>query len=120
MLFFMAVMEREAGTEKRLDDFKESVNQRFDGVDKRFDQVDKRFEQVDKRFDQVDKRFEQVDKRFEQVDTDIRELRSDMKTGFAEVNARFDAMQRTMIIGFVSLVGTVVASVLGGILITQL
>jgi predicted ribonuclease toxin of YeeF-YezG toxin-antitoxin module len=99
MLFFMAVMEREAWTDQRLDDLKESVNQRFD---------------------QVDKRFDQVDKKFEQVDTDIRELRSDMKTGFAEINARFDAMQRTMIIGFVSLVGTVVASVLGGILLTQL
>ncbi len=106
MLSFMAVMAREQWTDQRLDDLKESVNQRFD--------------QVDKRFDQVDKRFDQIDKKFEQVDADIRELRSDMKTGFAEVNARFDAMQRTMIIGFVSLVGTVVASVLGGILITQL
>ncbi len=99
MLSFMAVMAREQWTDGRLDDLKENVNERFDGVDKRFDQVDKKFEQVD---------------------MDIRELRSDMKTGFAEVNARFDAMQRTMIIGFISLVGTVVASVLGGILITQL
>jgi predicted ribonuclease toxin of YeeF-YezG toxin-antitoxin module len=95
----MAVMAREEWTDQRLDDLKESVNQRFDQVDKRFDEVDKRFEQVDR---------------------DIRELRSDMKTGFAEVNARFDALQRTMIVGFVSLVGTVVASVLGGILLTQL
>ena len=106
----MAVMAREAWTDERLDDLKENVNQRFDEVDKRFDQVDKRFDRVE---------------------ADIRELRSDMKrgferidgemkAGFAEVNARFDAMQRTMIIGFVSMIGSVVVSVLGGILVTQL
>ncbi|MGQ9609280.1 MAG: hypothetical protein ACUVWN_08255 [bacterium] len=44
-----------------------SLNEFKDSVDKRFEQVDKRFEQVDKRFEQVDKRFEQVDKRFEQI-----------------------------------------------------
>lgn len=102
MLFFMAVMAREQWTDQRLDDFKENVNQRFD--------------QVDKRFDQVDKRFDQVDKKFERVDTDIRELRSDMKTGFAEVNARFDAMQRAMLIGFVTLFTGIAASIITAIL----
>jgi len=95
MLFFMAVMAREQWTDQRLDDFKENVNQRFD---------------------QVDKRFDQVDKKFEQVDTDIRELRSDMKTGFAEVNARFDAMQRAMLIGFVTLFTGIAASIITAIL----
>lgn len=99
MLLSMAVMAREAWTDERLDDL--SVH-------------------VDRRFDRVDERFDQVDQRFKRVEADIRELRSDMKTGFAEVNARFDSMQRTMIIGFVTLIGSVVASVLGGILITQL
>jgi septal ring factor EnvC (AmiA/AmiB activator) len=102
MLFFMTMMAREAWTDEWLDDLKENVNQRFDQVDKRFDQVERRFEQVDKRFEQVDKRFAQVDARFDAV------------------NARFDAMQRTMIIGFVSTIGSVVVSVLGGILVTQL
>ena len=102
----MAVMAREAWTDQRLDDLKENVNERFD---------------------QVDKRFDQVDKRFDRVEGDIRELRSDLKqvdgkldVFKSEMNTRFDSMQRTMVIGFVSLVGTVVASVLGGILVTQL
>lgn len=84
----MAVMAREQWTDQRLDDLKESVNQRFD----------------------------QVDKKFEQVDMDIRELRSDMKTGFAEVNARFDAMQRMMVVGFVTLFTGIVASIITAIL----
>jgi hypothetical protein len=95
----MAVMAREAWTDERLDDLSAHV---------------------DKRFDQVDQRFEQVDQRFDRVEADIRELRSDMKTGFAEVNGRFDSMQRTMIIGFVTLFASIVASVIGGVLATQL
>lgn len=87
----MAVMVREAWTDARLDDFKENVNRRFDEVDKRFDEVDKRFEQVDKRFDRVE--------------ADIRELRTTMKAGF-------DSMHRTMLIGFVSLFGTIVSAMI--------
>jgi hypothetical protein len=81
----MAVMAREAWTDERLDDFKENVNQRFD---------------------QVDKRFDEVDKRFDRVEADIRELRADMKHGF-------ESMHRTMVIGFVTLFGSIVASVIG-------
>ncbi len=105
MFSSMAVMAREAWTDARLDDFKENVNLRFDQVDKRFDEVDKRFDQVDKRFDQVDKRFEQVDHRFDRVEADIRELRTTMNRGF-------DSMHRTMIIGFVSLFGTIVSAMI--------
>src|ERR1700749_1435395 len=122
MLLSMAMMAREDWTDARGDDFKETVNQRFDQVDKRFDQVDKRFEQVDKRFEQVDKRFEQVDKRFEQVDqrfeqvdkrfdrveAHIRELRTDMKQGF-------ESMHRTMVIGFVTLFASIAASLIGAL-----
>jgi hypothetical protein len=43
----MAVMAREAWTDERLDDFKESVNHRFDEVDKRFDQVDRRLDRIE-------------------------------------------------------------------------
>jgi hypothetical protein len=42
-----------------------------------------------------------VDKGFDRVDADLRELRSGL-------NGRMDAMQRTMILGF----GTVIASVI--------
>jgi DNA anti-recombination protein RmuC len=59
--------------ETTLQEFKESVDKRFEQIDKRFEQIDKRFAEfqssVDKRFEQVDKRFEQVDKRFEQIMT---------------------------------------------------
>jgi hypothetical protein len=53
---------------------------------------------------------------FAEVRTDIRELRSDMNARFAAVDARFDAMQRTMIVGFASIVASILASVVGGIL----
>lgn len=112
MVACMAVMARERWTDERLDkafgridgDLRElrvemrkgfeKIDQRFEEMDKRFDQVDKRFEQVDKRFEQVDKRFEQVDRRFERFD------------------ARFDAIQRNMLIVFV----TINATLIGGLL----
>lgn len=72
---------------------------------------------TDERLDDLNAK---VDKGFDRLDKDIRDLRAEMNMRFAAVDARFDAMQRTMVIGFVSLIGTVVASVLGGILITQL
>lgn len=50
-----------------------------------------------------------VEKGFDEVKGEVRELRS-------ETNARFDSMQRTMIIGFV----TLNASFIGGLLATQL
>jgi hypothetical protein len=51
----------------------------------------------------VNRRFDQVDKRFDRVEADIRELRTTMKQGF-------DSMHRTMIIGFVSMFGTIVSA----------
>lgn len=99
-------MARETWTDERLDDLKENVNQRFDSVDKRFAEVDKRFDKVDERFDKVDKRFDKVE--FE------------MKAGFAEVNRRIDSMQRTMIVCFSGMTASIVASVVGAILVTQL
>ncbi len=86
--------------------FSMAVMAREAWTDERLDDLK---ENVDQRFDQVDQRFDQVDERFAQVDA-----------RFDAMNARFGSMQRTMIIGFVSLVGTVVGSVFGGILITQL
>ncbi|HET9152829.1 MAG TPA: hypothetical protein VFN85_01785 [Solirubrobacterales bacterium] len=52
---------RETWTDERLDEFKASVNHRFDEVDKRFDQVDKRLDRMD---------------------VDIRDLRQTMIHGF--------------------------------------
>jgi archaellum component FlaC len=65
----MVVMSpRESWTDERLDEFKASVNQRFD--------------QVDKRFDQVDKQFEQVERQIGEVKGEVKELRQTMIQGF--------------------------------------
>ncbi|HWT89784.1 MAG TPA: hypothetical protein VN179_01590 [Solirubrobacterales bacterium] len=68
---------------------------------------------TDGRMDDLAKR---MDKGFDEVKGEVRDLRSEMNARFAAVDARFDAMQRTMIIGFAS----IVASVIGGIIATQL
>ena len=54
-------------TNKRIDDFRNDVNRRFE-----INAVDKRFEAVDKRFETVDKRFDAIDRRFEEIRADIR------------------------------------------------
>ena len=61
-------MTRETWTDGRMDEFKESVNLRFDEVNRRFDEVDKRFEHVDKRLDRIE--------------GDLKELRQTMHHGF--------------------------------------
>src|SRR5690349_6819759 len=111
----MAVMEREKWTDERLDDLagrvdkgfaevkgevralRVEMNERFGSVDSRFDSVDGRFDSVDGRFDSVDGRFDSIENRFNSMD------------------ARFDAMQRTMIIGFASIVASVVGAVVAGL-----
>ncbi len=95
----MVMTPRETWTDGRLDEFKESVNRRFDEVDRRFDEVDRRFEQVDKRFEQVDKRFEQIEKRLDRMDLDIRELRQTV-----------ERMNTRMTTGFIGLAGLIVSS----------
>lgn len=78
---------RESWTDARLDDFRAETTRRFDEVDRRFDSVDKRFESVERR----------------------------MENGFAEVNARFDALQRTLL-----QLGTGIIFALIGLIATQL
>jgi hypothetical protein len=84
MVACMAVMAREAWTDERLDDLNGRVEKGFDGV--KGEVRDLRAE-MNSRFNSIDARFNAVD-------------------------ARFDAMQRTMIIGFAS----IVASVIGGVI----
>ena len=59
-------------TNKRIDDFRNDVNRRFEAVDRQFEAVDRRFDAVDKRFDAVDRRFDAVDRRFDEIRADIR------------------------------------------------
>jgi archaellum component FlaC len=80
----MVVMApRQTWTDERLDEFKASVNQRFDEVDKRFDQVDKRLDGID---------------------ADIRELRGDIK----QIRESMEAMQRTMVQGAIGICGVMI------------
>lgn len=80
---------RESWTDARLDDFAANVDRRFDAVDLRFDAVDQRFKEVDRRFDEVDRRFDRVE-------DDLRGMRADM-------DRRFESMQKQMQVGFESM-----------------
>jgi len=53
---------------------------------------------------------------FDRVDTDMRQLRTEMNERFSGVDARFDALQRTMVIGFATIGGGLLASVAATIL----
>ena len=103
-------MPRERWTDERLDEA-------FDRLDSdiRELRVEMRqgFERIDKRFDQIDKRFERIDKRFERVDDKFDAMQSEM-------NLRFESVQRTMMMGFVTLFASIVASPLVIALATSL
>lgn len=57
----------------------------------------------------------QVEKGFDEVKGEVREVRGEVRELRTEMNARFDSMQRTMIIGFVTLVASTVGSVIGAL-----
>jgi hypothetical protein len=56
-----------------------------------------------------------VDRGFAEVKGEIRDLRAEMNERFSSVDSRFDAMQRTMVIGFASIVASVVGAVIAGL-----
>jgi ribosome recycling factor len=86
MVACMAVMAREMWTDERLDDLVKQVDKGFDAT---------KVEIRDLR--------SHADKGFEEVKGEIRDLR-------AEMSSRFDSNQRTMILGFASIVASVVAT----------
>jgi hypothetical protein len=92
MVACMAAMARETWTDERLDDLVKTI----------------------------DKGFARVDADIRELRAEMRQMRVDMKEGFDRVDARFDAMQRTMIISLAVIVGSVAASVIGGLVVTQL
>jgi archaellum component FlaC len=59
---------RQTWTDERMDEFKTSVNQRFD--------------QIDQRFDRVDKRLDRVENQISEVKGEVKELRQTMIQGF--------------------------------------
>lgn len=56
-----------------------------------------------------------VDRGFAEVKGEVRDLRAEMNERFNSVDNRFDSMQRTMIIGFASIVASVVGGVFAGL-----
>lgn len=69
--------------------------------------------------ERLDDLAERVDKGFAEVKGEVRDLRAEMNQRFdsltGETNSRFDAMQRTMIIGFASIVASVIGAVIAGL-----
>jgi hypothetical protein len=59
----------------------------------------------DERLDDLNIR---MDKGFDEVKGEVKELRKEM-------NSRFDAMQRTLVLGLVGMTASIVASVIGGV-----
>jgi hypothetical protein len=90
----MAVMEREKWTDERLDDLAGRVDRGFAEV--KGEVRDLRAE-MNERFNSMDSRFNSIDSRFNSIDD------------------RFDALQRTMVIGFASIVASVVGAVVAGL-----
>jgi len=62
---------------------------------------------TDQRLDELN---EKVDRGFERVDTDIRELRGDVKGLSREMNARFDALNRNLLVGAIAIVVALIGS----------
>lgn len=84
----MPTMEMESrSTDKRIDDLNARMSEGFQRVHREIDVLDKRMTEG-----------------FKRVDADIRELRGDVKS----LDARFDAMHRTMMRGFFALGGITV------------
>jgi hypothetical protein len=83
---------RDAWTDERLDDLANRVDRGFDRA------------------------HADVRELREDMDRSSRELREEMNTRFGAVDARLDGMQRTMILGF----GTIVASVIASGILTNL
>jgi hypothetical protein len=81
-------MEMESrSTDKRIDDLNARMSEGFQRVHREIDGLDQRMTEG-----------------FKRVDRDIRELRGDIKS----IDARFDAMHRTMMRGFFAIGGITV------------
>ena len=57
----------------------------------------------------------QVEIGFAEVKADIREVRGEIRELRTEMNTRFESMQRTMVIGFVTLSASIIGGMLGAV-----
>jgi hypothetical protein len=102
----MPTIEMESrSTDKRIDDLNARMSEGFQRVHREIDGLDQRmtegFKRVDGEIHGLDQRMTEG---FKRVDGDIRELRGDVKS----IDARFDAMHRTMMRGFFAIGGITV------------
>jgi peptidoglycan hydrolase CwlO-like protein len=104
----MAVMEREAWTDHRLDDLNQKVDEGFARVDRDIKALDKK---IDDGFARVDKKIDEglarVDKR---VDEGIRDLRIDMKDLQREINERLESMNNRLVGGLFVFIAALIGS----------
>lgn len=54
--------------DKRLAEYDDKMDKRFEGIDKRFEAIDRKFDAIDRKFDAIDRKFEAVDKRFGDIE----------------------------------------------------
>ena len=70
---------------------------------------------TDERLDDLAKR---MDKGFDGVKVEVREVKEEVKelrTSITALNSRFDSMQQTMVVGFITLFVGIAACVIGGL-----
>jgi predicted nuclease with TOPRIM domain len=106
MVACMAVMARETWTDERLDDLRGDMNRRF--VETKGEIRDMRSD-MDKRFDESKQ--EVCDLRAE-TKAEFKELRAEMNGRFNAMDARFDSLQKTMVLGVVSMSVSIVGALL--------
>jgi len=104
MVACMAVMARETWTDERLDDLTKRVDKGFDAT--RVEIRDLRAH-TDKGFVEVK---QEVCELRAETKEEFRELRTEMNTRFNGIDSRFDANQRTMVLGFASIVASILAT----------
>jgi hypothetical protein len=97
-------MDTVSWTDEKIDALAEEVHDGFVRAEVEYARTDERFKRVDERFDAVDRRFDGVDRRFDRVE-------GDMKDGFARMDSKFDALQRTIIQIGGGLIGTLIIGI---------
>lgn len=104
----MMSLVREAWTDERLDDLADRVDRGFEHVDA---EMNRRFDRVDAEFDKVRAEMREGF-REQQREMNERFIAAEVsaKASFDGIHARFDALNRTMIIGLVTFVASLFAA----------
>ncbi len=83
-------------TNKRIDDFKQEVNNRFDETNKRIDDTNKRIDdfkrEVNNRFDETNKRIDDTNKRIDEVNNRLNRIESKMDRIESKMDKMFEIL----------------------------